>query len=76
MIRNRADMLTQNLQIGKRYRINYIAIGLCKGGRKRFEGILIDKLDKFLVFRNDLGYKECFLKIDFAIGEYSIKEVE
>lgn len=75
MIRNRADMLTQNLQIGKRYKIKYIAGKRNSGGTNNFEGTLIEKLDKYLVFRSILGYKECFLKIDFIIREYSIEEV-
>ena len=75
MVKRKVDMLTGNLEIGKRYKIQYIAGKRNSGGTNNFEGTLIEKLDKYLVFRNILGYKECFLKIDFIIREYSIEEV-
>ena len=68
--------LDEDLKQGQRYKIQYIAGKRNSGGTNNFEGTLIEKLDKYLVFRNILGYKECFLKIDFIIREYSIEEVE
>lgn len=75
MIKRKIDTLNGNLEIGKRYKIKYIAGQNNKQGTNEFEGILIEKLDKYLVFRSVLGFKECFLKVDFIIGEYKIEEV-
>lgn len=44
-------------------------------GTENFEGILIKKMGRYLVFRSVLGYTECFLKVDFIIGQYHIEEV-
>ena len=75
MIKRKIDTLNGNLEIGKRYKIEYIAGQNNKQGTNEFEGTLIKKMDKYYIFKSILGYKECFLKVDFIIGEYKIKEV-
>lgn len=65
----------KNLKIGKKYKIKYIASKKNKNGTSRFEGILMDEINGFYVFKSVLGYTECFLKKDFAIGEYKAEEV-
>ena len=76
MIKRKADILTENLKIGQRYKIKYIAGVKNSSGTTKFEGTLIKKMDKYLIFKSVLGFRECFLKTDFVIGEYSIEEVE
>lgn len=75
MTKRKVDMLTEKLEIGRRYKIKYIAGQNNKQGTSRFEGVLIKKMDKYLIFRSVLGYTECFLKVDFVIGQYRIEEV-
>lgn len=74
MIKKEVNILNGNLQVGKRYRIKYIAGKRNKQGTSRFEGILIKKMDRFFIFKSVLGFKECFLKSDFVIGQYRIEE--
>lgn len=65
--------LDKKMKLGKSYKI------LKKGSRNKFstdkfEGELIQKTEKFYTFKNK-HRAESFLKVDFVIGEYSIKEV-
>lgn len=76
MIKRKSNILTGNLEIGKKYRIKYMAGKRNRNGTTNFEGYLIEKMDKYLIFKSVLGFRECFLKTDFVIGEYSIEEVE
>lgn len=75
-LQSRIDALDGNLEIGRRYRIKQIK----RNGRPRewlleVEGILKEKYEDYYVFKDYRGFIECFLKVDFAIGEYQIKEV-
>ena len=74
-IQQKIKRLDDSLFEGKKYKVRYIA-GIKNGkGTTNFEGTLIKKMDKYYIFKSILGYKECFLKIDFIIREYSIEEV-
>lgn len=73
-LQSKIKNLEKRLYEGRKYRIQYIA-SKYNQGTENFEGILIKKMGRYLVFRSVLGYKECFLKIDFIIREYSIEEV-
>jgi len=42
MIKRKVDMLTEKLEIGRRYKIKYIAGQNNKQGTSRFEGVLRD----------------------------------
>ena len=75
MIKRKPNILTGNLEIGKKYRIKYMAGKRNRNGTTNFEGYLIEKMDKYLIFKSVLGFRECFLKADFIIGEYKIEEV-
>lgn len=39
-----------------------------------FKGKLLKTLDNFYLFETTTGYRECVLKTDFAIGDYTIEE--
>lgn len=65
-----------NTTIGKKYQIRLKNIS----GKNRhhlkykpFEGILIQDTDNCLIFKGEY-YCEAFLKIDFAIKDYEIRE--
>lgn len=45
-----------------------------KDNLRYFKGILIQETDYFYVFRGESKYCECFLKVDFVINNYRIKE--
>ena len=40
-----------------------------------FKGRLILENENFIILENELGIKECFMKVDFMTGEAMIKEV-
>ena len=40
-----------------------------------FKGRLILENENFIILENELGVKECFMKVDFMTGEAIIKEV-
>ena len=73
-LQSKIKNLEKRLYEGRKYRIQYIA-SKYNQGTENFEGILIKKMDKYLIFRSVLGYTECFLKVDFVIGQYRIEEV-
>ena len=72
-IKEKIIELDRNMKLGRTYNI--------KRGRAKekfasneFKGKLIQKTDRFYTFHNGKR-AESFLKVDFAIGEYRIKEV-
>jgi len=72
-IKEKIIELDRNMKLGRTYNI--------KRGRTKekfasneFKGKLIQKTDRFYTFHNGKR-AESFLKVDFAIGEYRIKEV-
>ncbi|GFN35793.1 hypothetical protein [Tepidimicrobium xylanilyticum] len=73
-LQSKIKNLEKRLYEGRKYRIQYIA-SKYNQGTENFEGILIKKMGRYLVFRSVLGYTECFLKVDFIIGQYHIEEV-
>ena len=76
MVQREIDILDRKLTIGRKYKIKR----LNPDGRSRescleVEGILEKKYKHHYLFRNYRGIRECFLKKDFIIGEYEIREV-
>ena len=65
--------LDGNMELGRKYHIEKLKTAE-KFDIKKFVGKLIQITDRFYVFQNN-ARTESFLKIDFIIGEYSIKEV-
>lgn len=66
----------KKLTINKKYTIS--AKHGRHGGKKRgpdFRATLFKKMDLFYVFITEKEYKECILKVDFAIGDYQIKDL-
>lgn len=59
--------------IGKKYRL----IGADKDKRVEplnFTGVLVQETEDFFVIKHKLGYCESFLKKDYLLGDYKIKE--
>ena len=76
MVQREIDILDRNLTIGRAYKIKKLKDdGRRKDSYLEVEGILEEKYEHHYLFRNYRGIRECFLKKDFAIGEYEIKEV-
>ena len=73
MIQHKIDNLDGNLEIGKKYRIK--KLGRKDKEKVDVEGNLVEVRKDFYVFYDRRGFRECFLKVDFIIGEYQIKEV-
>ncbi len=42
---------------------------------ENFKGVLIYQDEDFILLKHKLGYKECFIKVDFKTGEYLIEEI-
>lgn len=59
---------------GKQYKFKYMK-GKTRKTMGTFEGTLIKEYDNYYLFRNILGYRECFLKVDFAISGYKVEEI-
>lgn len=70
----RIEDINLGLNLGNQYIIENISRKRNKDNSKYFRGILIQETDCFYVFRSRNKYCQCFLKIDFAINHYSIKE--
>lgn len=76
IVQREIDILDRKLTTGRVYKIKKL-----KNDSKRKEGcleverILEEKYEHYYLFRNHEGIRECFLKKDFIIGEYEIKEV-
>ena len=64
--------LDGNVELGRKYNIKKLGTR-DKFTTNNFTGELIQKCNDFYVFRG--LYPESFLKVDFAIGEYNIKEL-
>ena len=64
--------LDGNLTIGRTYKITNTK-ARDEYEKQGFTGKLISKYGRYYIFQGK--YRESFLKIDFAIGEYSIEEV-
>ena len=76
MVQREIDILDSNLTIGRVYKIKKLKDdGRSKDSYLEVEGVLEKKYEHHYLFRNYRGIRECFLKKDFAIGEYEIKEV-
>lgn len=76
IVQREIDILDRDLTIGKKYKIKKLKDDdRSKESYLEVEGILEEKYEHYYLFRNYRGIKECFLKKDFAIGEYEIKEV-
>ena len=77
-LRRKMEMLDGNLELGRKYKIRQLnedgSIVIKKKYAGHFEGTLINKNQNFYEFRSPGGYRECFLKRDFVLGEYAIKE--
>jgi hypothetical protein len=75
-VQREIDILDRNLTIGRVYKIKKLKDdGRSKDSYLEVEGVLEKKYEHHYLFRNYKGIRECFLKKDFAIGEYEIKEV-
>lgn len=61
------------LTVGDKYIIENLSTKRLKTSSKYFVGILVQETDNFYVFRCKHKYCECFLKIDFAIGNCSLR---
>lgn len=59
---------------GKQYKFKYMK-GKTRKTMGTFEGTLIKEYDNYYLFKNVLGYRECFLKVDLAISGYKVEEV-
>ena len=70
----RIEDIDLGLTLGCQYIIGSISQKRNKNGSKYFRGTFIQETDYFYVFRSKANYCECFLKVDFAINYYSIKE--
>lgn len=70
----RIENIDLGLTLGNQYIIENIAQRRNKEGTKYFRGTLIQETDYFYVFRSRAKYCECFLKVDFAINNLTIKE--
>ena len=76
IVQREIDILDRNLTIGRVYKIKKLKYdGRSKDSYLEVEGVLEKKYEHHYLFRNYRGIRECFLKKDFAIGEYEIKEV-
>jgi len=73
-MQGRIDELNGNLEEGRKYKFKYIA-GKTRKSIGTFKGTLIKEYDNYYLFKNVLGYRECFLKVDFAISGYKVEEV-
>lgn len=65
--------LDGNMQLGRKYKIERLAAEE-ENVTKNFSGKLIQVTEKFYTFKNKTRI-ESFLKVDFVIGSYSIREV-
>ena len=75
MVQREIDILDRNLTIGRTYKIKKLKDdGRHKDSYLEVEGVLEKKYEHHYLFRNYRGIRECFLKKDFAIGEYEIRE--
>lgn len=63
------------LTVGDKYIIENLSPKRLKTSSKYFPGVLVQETDDFYVFRCKDKYCECFLKIDFAIGNCSIRNI-
>lgn len=71
-IKSKIAELDENIKLGRKYHIRKISTR-DKYETSQFTGKLIQKTDKFYTFKNR-NRAESFLKVDFVIGEYLIKE--
>src|SRR5690554_850799 len=70
------EEMDRNLTIGRAYKIKKLKDDdRSKESYLEVEGVLEKKYEHHYLFRNYRGIRECFLKKDFATGEYEIKEV-
>lgn len=72
-IKSKIAELDGEMELGQKYHIRKISTR-DKYETPQFTGKLIQKTNKFYTFHNGKR-AESFLKVDFAIGEYRIKEV-
>ncbi|MCK9443812.1 MAG: hypothetical protein M0Q14_04665 [Tissierellaceae bacterium] len=70
----RIEDIDLGLILGNQYIIENIAQRRKKDRSKYFRGTFIQETDYFYVFRSRAKYCECFLKVDFAINNLTIKE--
>lgn len=76
MIQRKINLLDGNLTIGRKYKIKKLTgNGRSKESYSGVEGILEEKYKNYYLFKDHRGFRECFLKVDFVIGEYRIEEV-
>lgn len=72
-IKSKIAELDGNIELGRKYNIRKTSTR-DKYETSQFIGKLIQITDRFYTFKNK-NRAESFLKVDFAIGEYSIEEV-
>lgn len=61
--------LDGNMEVGRKYKIK--RTGRAKKQEKYYSGILEEKFDDYYLFKDFRGFRICFLKVDFLIGEYT-----
>ncbi|WP_129721365.1 hypothetical protein [Xylanivirga thermophila] len=71
----RLEDIDLGLTLGREYEI--LEKNKNNGDKKIcFRGIFEKEYEYFYMFRCNKNYCECFLKVDFGIGRYLIREVE
>ena len=74
------DELKENI-LGLELGSEYLVYKKSKSGSKKadsLKGAFIGESgvnNEYYIFESNNGYKECFLKIDFLINEYGIKDI-
>lgn len=77
-LKRKIATLDGNLKLGKKYKIKQLnkdgSIAINKKYVRHFQGTLVNINKNFYEFCSTGGYRECFLKKDFVIEAYKIKE--
>ena len=74
------DELKENI-LGLELGSEYLVYKKSKSGSKKadsLKGVFVGESgvnNEYYIFESNNGYKECFLKIDFLINEYGIKDI-
>mgnify|MGYP000938785463 CR=1 FL=1 len=74
------DELKENI-LGLELGSEYLVYKKSKSGSKKadsLKGVFVGESgvnNEYYIFKSNNGYKECFLKIDFLINEYGIKDI-
>ncbi|MBU5676910.1 hypothetical protein KQI88_10825 [Alkaliphilus sp. MSJ-5] len=64
-------MKTNRLTKGKRYVVRRKE---SRSNDIKFCGILIETYERFYVFENENGFRECFLKVDIETNYYEVRK--